>query len=47
VLAAVCAAIASIFAVHYLMRYFRTRNLVPFGIYCIVFGLAMVIYTTV
>jgi undecaprenyl-diphosphatase len=47
VLAAVCAAIAAIFAVHYLMRYFRTRNLVPFGIYCIVFGLAMVIYTTV
>jgi undecaprenyl-diphosphatase len=47
VLAAVCAAIAAIFAVHFLMRYFRTRNLVPFGIYCIVFGLAMVIYTTV
>ncbi len=47
VLAAVCAAIAAIIAVHWLMRYFRTRNLVPFGIYCIVFGLAMVIYTTV
>jgi undecaprenyl-diphosphatase len=47
VLAAVCAALAAIAAVHWLLRYFRTRNLIPFGIYCIVFGLAMVIYTTV
>jgi undecaprenyl-diphosphatase len=47
VVAAVCAAIAAIVAVHYLLRYFRTRTLVPFGIYCLVFGLAMVIYTTV
>jgi len=27
-----------------LMRYFKTRTLTPFGIYCIVFGIAMVIY---
>jgi undecaprenyl-diphosphatase len=47
VVAAVCAALAAIFAVHYLMRYFKTRTLVPFGIYCLVFGLAMVVYTTV
>jgi len=26
------------------MRYFKTRTLKPFGIYCIVFGTAMVIY---
>ncbi len=44
VVAAIAAAIAAIFCVHFLLRYFKTRNLVPFGIYCIVFGIAMVIY---
>ena len=44
VIAAVAAAITAIFTVHYLMRYFKTRTLTPFGIYCIVFGAAMVIY---
>jgi undecaprenyl pyrophosphate phosphatase UppP len=33
--------------VHFLLRYFKTRNLVPFGIYCLAFGAAMVVYTTV
>jgi undecaprenyl pyrophosphate phosphatase UppP len=28
------------------MSYFRNNNLTPFGIYCLVFGFAMVIYTT-
>ena len=42
-----CAAIAAIVSVHFLLRYFRTRNLIPFGIYCLVFGAAMVVYTTV
>jgi undecaprenyl-diphosphatase len=45
VVAAVCAAIAAIVSVHFLLRYFRTRNLIPFGIYCLVFGFAMVVYT--
>jgi undecaprenyl-diphosphatase len=44
VVAAVFAAATAIVTVHYLTRYFKTRNLTPFGIYCIVFGLAMVIY---
>jgi undecaprenyl-diphosphatase len=44
VIAAVAAAITAVFTVHYLMRYFKTRTLTPFGIYCIVFGVAMVIY---
>jgi undecaprenyl-diphosphatase len=44
VIAAVAAGIAAVISVHFLTRYFKTRNLVPFGIYCIVFGLAMVIY---
>ncbi len=47
VLAAVCAAIGAIVSVHWLLRYFKTRTLVPFGIYCLLVGFAMVIYTTV
>ncbi len=44
VIAAIAAAITAIVTVHYLTRYFKTRNLIPFGIYCIVFGGAMIIY---
>jgi undecaprenyl-diphosphatase len=44
VLAAVAAAITAVITVHYLMRYFKTRNLIPFGIYCVLFGAAMIIY---
>jgi undecaprenyl-diphosphatase len=44
VIAAVVAAITAVFTVHFLTRYFKTRNLIPFGIYCIVFGVAMIIY---
>jgi undecaprenyl-diphosphatase len=44
VIAAVAAAITAVFTVHFLTRYFKTRNLTPFGIYCLLFGLAMVIY---
>ncbi len=47
VVAAVCAAIAGLFSVHYLVRYFKDRNLIPFGIYCMLFGAAMVLYTSV
>ena len=42
-----CAAITAVIAVHYLVRYFQTRTLTPFGLYCLAFGLAMTIYTTV
>jgi undecaprenyl-diphosphatase len=44
VIAALAAAIAAVFTVHFLTRYFRRGNLRPFGIYCVLFGLAMVIY---
>jgi undecaprenyl-diphosphatase len=44
VVAAVSAAVTAIVTVHFLTRYFKTGNLTPFGIYCVVFGLAMVIY---
>jgi undecaprenyl-diphosphatase len=42
--AAIAAAITAVFTVHFLLRYFRRGNLNPFGIYCVVFGAAMVIY---
>jgi undecaprenyl-diphosphatase len=42
--AAVSAAVTAIVTVHFLTRYFKTRNLTPFGLYCVVFGLAMVVY---
>ncbi len=43
-IAAVTAAITAVFTVHFLTRWFKTRTLTPFGIYCVVFGLAMVAY---
>ncbi|MGO9902095.1 MAG: undecaprenyl-diphosphate phosphatase [Solirubrobacteraceae bacterium] len=43
-IAAVTAAIAAVLTVHFLTRWFKTRTLTPFGIYCVVFGLAMVAY---
>jgi undecaprenyl-diphosphatase len=39
------AAVTAVFTVAFLVRYFKTRTLVPFGAYCLLFGLAMVIYT--
>jgi undecaprenyl-diphosphatase len=45
--AALCAAGTAVVTVHFLIRYFKTRTLAPFGIYCLLFGVAMVIYTSV
>jgi undecaprenyl-diphosphatase len=36
--AALCAAVATYIAVRWLLRYFETNRLTPFGIYCIVAG---------
>jgi len=47
VIAAVAAAVTAVLTVHYLVRYFRTNNLIPFGVYCLAFGTAMIFYTTV
>jgi len=44
--ACLAAAISSLLAVAFLVRYFKTRTLVPFAIYCLVFGIFMIIYTT-
>jgi undecaprenyl-diphosphatase len=35
---AVAAAIAAYIAVRFLMRFFETRNLLPFAVYCLIFG---------
>ncbi|HXQ60967.1 MAG TPA: undecaprenyl-diphosphate phosphatase [Acidimicrobiales bacterium] len=45
--AALCAALTAIVTVRFLVRYFRTRTLTPFGLYCLAFGAAMAIYTIV
>jgi undecaprenyl-diphosphatase len=44
VIAAVFAAVTAVFTVHFLTRYFRRGKLNPFGIYCVLFGVAMVVY---
>jgi undecaprenyl-diphosphatase len=43
--ACVVAAVTAVFTVAFLVRYFKTRTLVPFAVYCLLFGLGMVIYT--
>ena len=43
--ACLVAAVVSVFTVRFLVKYFRTRTLTPFAVYCLLFGLAMVIYT--
>jgi undecaprenyl-diphosphatase len=45
--AAIAAAITAIVTVHFLMGYFRRGNLRPFGIYCIAFGLFMVLFSVI
>jgi undecaprenyl-diphosphatase len=41
----VAAAITAVFTVRFLVGYFKTRTLTPFAVYCVVFGLIMVVYT--
>jgi undecaprenyl-diphosphatase len=43
----VAAAVAAYLSVRFLERFFRTRTLMPFAIYCLVVGVAMIVYTTV
>jgi undecaprenyl-diphosphatase len=43
-LAAAAAAVTGFFTVAFLMRYFKRGNLIPFGIYCVLFGTAMIFY---
>jgi undecaprenyl-diphosphatase len=45
--AALCSAVTAIVAVRFLVGYFKTKTLTPFGLYCLAFGTAMAVYTTV
>ncbi len=40
------AAFAALVTVRFLVRWFKTRTLTPFALYCLLFGLAMVIYNS-
>ena len=42
--ASLCSAVTAYFSVRFLMRYFETRTLIPFAIWCLVFGAACSIY---
>jgi undecaprenyl-diphosphatase len=44
---ALCAAVLAWVTVRFLVNYFKTKTLRPFAVYCLLFGLAMVIYTSV
>jgi undecaprenyl-diphosphatase len=44
---ALCAAVAAYLAVRFLMRYFETRTLTPFAVYCLCAGTAAAIYFAV
>ncbi|HUI04007.1 MAG TPA: undecaprenyl-diphosphate phosphatase [Acidimicrobiales bacterium] len=44
VVAAVVTGITAVISVRFLMRYFKTRTLTPFGLYCLAFGAFMAIY---
>jgi undecaprenyl-diphosphatase len=43
-LGALCAGVTAYLAVRFLMRYFETRTLTPFAIYCLVAGTASALY---
>jgi undecaprenyl-diphosphatase len=45
--ASLVAGVAAYLSVRFLMKYFQTRTLTPFAIYCAVFGLGSLIYLTV
>jgi undecaprenyl-diphosphatase len=42
--ASLCSALTAYLAVRFLMRYFETKTLTPFAIYCFVAGLACSIW---
>ena len=45
--ACAAAAVTAVFTVAWLVKYFKTRTLIPFAIYCLAFGAFMVVYTQV
>jgi undecaprenyl-diphosphatase len=47
VVGSIISGVGAYLSVRFLMKYFRTRTLTPFAIYCVVFGLAAYIYLLV
>jgi undecaprenyl-diphosphatase len=47
IIAAAVAAVTAVATVHFLTKYFKNRNLIPFGIYCIGFGAFMALFTAI
>jgi undecaprenyl-diphosphatase len=45
--AALCAAVTALLSVRFLMRFFETRTLTPFAVYCLCAGVACAIYFAV
>jgi undecaprenyl-diphosphatase len=45
VVACAAAAVTAFFTVAFLVRWFKTKTLIPFAVYCVLFGLASLIYT--
>jgi undecaprenyl-diphosphatase len=43
--ACVVAAVTAVFTVRFLVNYFKTKTLIPFAVYCLVFGAFMLVYT--
>jgi undecaprenyl-diphosphatase len=43
--ACVAAAVTAVFTVRFLVNYFKTKTLIPFAIYCLLFGAFMLVYT--
>jgi undecaprenyl-diphosphatase len=43
----VLSGVGAYLSVRFLVKYFRTRTLTPFAIYCIVAGLASIVYLSV
>ena len=41
---ALCAALTAYFAVRFLMRYFETKRLTPFAVFCFVEGIVLSLY---
>ena len=40
---AICAAVSAFFSIRFLVRYFETKSLKPFAIYCVIAGIASLI----
>jgi undecaprenyl-diphosphatase len=47
IVASLCAAVSAYLSVRFLMRYFETKRLTPFAIYCVIAGSAASIYFAV